>query len=149
MSRNDKGKTHLEPKLQARLVELKQDNPNRSIATIISMVEREGLVSCGTLSRSSVTRFLQHHQLSKRLPAAVNTIERRAFVAQHAGDLWQGDVLHGPSVPTPQGLRKTYLVSLMDDATRMIVHSAFCLGETALDVEGELGNVPKVFSTLI
>jgi len=138
MSRNDKGKTHLKPKLQTRLVELKQDNPSRSITTIISMVEREGLVSRGTVSRSSVHRFLQHHQLSKRLPASVNTIERRAFVAKYAGDLWQGDVLHGPSVPTPQGLRKTYLVSLMDDATRMIVHSAFCLGETALDVEGVL-----------
>lgn len=35
-------------------------------------------------------------------------------------------------------MRKTYLVSLLDDASRLIVHSAFCLGETALDIEGVL-----------
>jgi putative transposase len=34
--------------------------------------------------------------------------------------------------------RKVYLVSLIDDASRLIAHSAFCLGETALDIEGVL-----------
>jgi len=37
-----------------------------------------------------------------------------------------------------QGQRKVYLVSLMDDASRLIVHSSFCFGETALDIEGVL-----------
>lgn len=138
LSRDDKGKTQLPPDLQEAIIQLKQDNPARSITTIINMIERQGLVSKGKLSRSSVHRFLQHHRLSKRLPSSVNTIERRSFVAAHAGDLWQGDVLHGPMVQTEQGMRKTYLVSLMDDATRLIVHSAFCLSETALDIEGVL-----------
>jgi len=136
--RDDKGKTQLPHPIQEAIIQLKQDNPARSIATIVNMIERQGLVSKGKLSRSSVHRFLQHHRLSKRLPSSVNTIERRSFVAAHAGDLWQGDVLHGPTVQTEQGLRKTYLVSLMDDATRLIVHSAFCLSETALDIEGVL-----------
>ncbi|MFA6183433.1 hypothetical protein [Acidithiobacillus sp.] len=39
-------------------------------------------------------------------------------------------------VPVNGQLRKTYLVSLMDDASRLITHSAFCLGETVLDIEG-------------
>jgi transposase InsO family protein len=138
LGRNDKGKTHIPSNVQEEITQLKQDNPARSITTIINMIERQGLISKGKLSRSSVHRFLQHNRLSKRLPASVNTIERRAFVAAHAGDLWQGDVLHGPSVLTEQGMRKTYLVSLMDDATRLIVHSAFCLSETALDIEGVL-----------
>lgn len=67
-----------------------------------------------------------------------NIIERRAFLAEHCGDIWYGDVLHGPSVQTSGGMRKVYLVSLMDDASRLIVHSEFCLGETALDIEGVL-----------
>jgi hypothetical protein len=36
------------------------------------------------------------------------------------------------------GLRKAYLASLMDDASRLIVHSAFRPGETALDIEAVL-----------
>ncbi len=136
--RRDKGSTHLPLEVQAAIIELKQDNPNRSIATIIEMIERQGLVSKNKLSRSSVHRFLKHHQLSKRILPSINTIERRSFSANYAGELWQGDVLHGPSIQTSQGMKKTYLVSLMDDATRLIVHSAFCFGETALDVEGVL-----------
>ena len=68
----------------------------------------------------------------------MNTIEHRSFVAATAGELWQGDVLHGPSIQTKDGLRKTYLVSLMDDASRLLAHSTFCFGETALDIEGVL-----------
>jgi putative transposase len=138
LSRDDKGKTQLPLSIQEAIIQLKQDNPARSITTIINMIERQGLVAKGKLSRSSVHRFLQHHRLSKRTPSSVNTIERRSFVAAHAGDLWQGDVLHGPTIQTEQGMRKTYLVSLMDDATRLITHSAFCLSETALDIEGVL-----------
>jgi putative transposase len=46
--------------------------------------------------------------------------------------------MHGPQVPVKGRLRKTYLVSLFDDASRLVAHSAFCLGETALDIEGVL-----------
>jgi hypothetical protein len=44
--------------------------------------------------------------------------------------------------------RKVYLVSLMDDASRLIAHSAFCCGETAAElrvmdeiVKAELGRL--------
>jgi putative transposase len=46
--------------------------------------------------------------------------------------------MHGPHVPVKGQRRKTYLVSLVDDASRLVAHSAFCLGETALDIEGVL-----------
>jgi hypothetical protein len=46
--------------------------------------------------------------------------------------------MHGPKVVVRGQWRKTYLVSLFDDASRLIAHSAFCLGETALDIEGVL-----------
>jgi hypothetical protein len=36
------------------------------------------------------------------------------------------------------GLHKAYLVSLMDDASRLIAHSAFAPGEKALDIEAGL-----------
>jgi hypothetical protein len=64
--------------------------------------------------------------------------EKRSFTAAFAGSIWYGDVLHGPQVSTKSGLRKTYLVTLFDDASRLITHSVFCLGETALDIEGVL-----------
>lgn len=136
--RLDKGSTQLPPRVQERLLQLKQDNPSRSIDLIISMMESSGFISKGSVARASIHRFLKQLKLSKRILPTVNTIEHRSFVAAHAGEIWQGDVLHGPSIQTNSGLRKTYLVSLMDDASRLLAHAAFCFGETALDIEGVL-----------
>jgi putative transposase len=59
-------------------------------------------------------------------------------VAAFAGDLWYGDVLHGPKLLVNGTWRKGYLVSLMDDASRLVAHSAFALDEGALAIEGVL-----------
>src|SRR3990172_6591488 len=125
-ARMDKGTTQLSVPVQEKLLQLKQDNPARSINLMITMLESSGLVSKGTVARASVHRFLKQLQLSKRILPSIHTIEHRSFVAERAGELWQGDVLHGPSIQTKNGLRKTYLVSLMDDASRLLAHSAFC-----------------------
>jgi hypothetical protein len=73
-------------------------------------------------------------------PAASTAVpeEHRRFVAEHANTIWYGDVMHGPTVTVKGRRRKVFLVSLMDDASRLIAHSAFCTGETALDIEGVL-----------
>jgi len=81
---------------------------------------------------------LQQQGLSRITGSASLPEEKRSFTAASAGDIWYGDVMHGPRVTIKGQLRKTYLVSLLDDASRLITHSAFCLGETALDIEGVL-----------
>jgi putative transposase len=136
--RSDKNQSQFSEEVKQALLSIKKDNPARSINTVIYLIEKQGVVQKDTLARSTVHRFLKNHQLSKRTLADSENIERRAFVALHAGDIWHGDVLHGPSIPTKKGFCKTYLVSFMDDASRLITHSTFCLGETALDVEGVL-----------
>jgi transposase InsO family protein len=138
--RCDKHQTQLSSAIQTALLAIKKDNPARSLNTLISMLEKQGIIAKGELARATVHRFLQRLNLSKRTIADAKTIERRSFVAVHAGDIWQGDVLHGPQISTPLGMRKTYLVSLLDDASRLITHCAFCLGETAIDIEGVLKN---------
>ena len=64
--------------------------------------------------------------------------EQRRFTAKFASSIWYGDGMHGPRVAIKGQLRTTYLVSLIDDASRLVAHRAFCLGETALDIEGGL-----------
>lgn len=136
--REDKGLTKLPDDIKTAITELKKDNPARSLNTIINMLERKGIVQKDSLSRATVHRFLQNQKMSKRVLGDSASIERRAFVAENAGDIWHGDVLHGPRIQTKKGMKKTYLVSLLDDKTRMIMHSLFCFGETALDIEGVL-----------
>jgi len=135
--RCDVGQSKLSCDVQEAIVQAKRDNPKRSLNTLIRLLEMQGVVAKGELARSSVHRLLQQQGLSKPWESS-EPIERRRFVAECAGDLWQGDVMHGPKVPVGGRLRKVFLVSLMDDASRLMAHSAFCLGETALDIEGVL-----------
>lgn len=136
--RCDRGVSKFTPEIQEAILNAKRENPRRSLRQIKQLLESTGIVSDGVLTRSSIHRLLQTHGLSRMTGSASIVEEKRSFNAEFAGSIWYGDVLHGPVAPTSKGMRKTYLVSLMDDASRLIAHSAFCLGETALDIEGVL-----------
>ncbi len=136
--RSDRGQSKLPPELQEAIIATKRENPRRSIDRVIRLLERRGKVAAGELKRSTVHRMLLAQGLSRPSGAACEPEEHRAYEAEYAGDIWYGDVMHGPRVPMGGKLRKAYLVSLMDDASRLITHSAFCPGETALDIEAVL-----------
>jgi putative transposase len=136
--RADRGASKMSPSLQEAILAAKRANPRRSVRQIVRLLEAAGTVAGKTLSRSAVHRLLQQHGLSRCNGSASQPEERRSFCAEFAGSIWYGDVMHGPRVPHKGQLRKTYLVSLIDDASRLVAHSAFCLGETALDIEGVL-----------
>ena len=136
--RFDRGQSKMPATVQAAVLAAKRDNPRRSVRQIKRLLEADGQVANQSLSRSSVHRLLQHNGLSQLAGSSSLPEEKRSFGAEFAGTIWYGDVMHGPHVPIKSQLRKTYLVSLLDDASRLVAHSAFCLGETALDIEGVL-----------
>ena len=136
--RADRGRSRISPAVQEAILAAKRANPRRSVRQIVRLLEAAGTVPAKSLSRSAVHRLLQRHGLSRLAGSASLPEEKRSFAAEFAGSIWYGDVMHGPRVPHKGVLRKTYLVSLIDDATRLVAHSAFCLGETALDIEGVL-----------
>ena len=137
-TRFDRGQSKMTPAVQEAVLAAKRENPRRSIRQIVRLLEAAGIVASQGLSRSAVHRLLQQSGLSKVVGSAAGPEEKRSFTAEFAGSIWYGDVMHGPRVPVKGQLRKTYLVSLFDDASRLVAHSAFCLGETALDIEGVL-----------
>ena len=136
--RADRGQSRIGPEIQEAILAAKRDNPRRSIRQILRLLEAAGTVAEHSLSRSAAHRLLHNNGLSKLAGSPASPEEKRSFTAEFAGSVWYGDVMHGPRVPVKGALRKTYLVSLLDDASRLVTHSAFCLGETALDIEGVL-----------
>lgn len=136
--RLDRGQSRLTPEAQAAIVSAKRENPRRSIRQIQHLLEAAGTVAHDTVSRSSIHRLLQQQGLSRMTGSASESEEKRRFVAATANAIWYGDVMHGPKVPINGRLAKAYLVTLFDDASRLVAHSAFCPGETALDIEGVL-----------
>ena len=114
--RADRGQSKLDPAIQAAILAAKRENPRRSINQIRRLLEERGTVAKDALPRSSVHRLLKIHGLSRIPGSASEPEEHRAYEAEYAGDIWYGDVMHGPKVPMGGALRKAYLVSLMDDA---------------------------------
>jgi transposase InsO family protein len=104
----------------------------RSVNVITNKLIRDGF---SELSRSSVYRFLKSKGLSGRVISDAPTIERRKFEAEHVNDIWYGDVMHGPSIKVDGEFKKTYMVSLMDDASRLVTHSYFSFNEQAESIE--------------
>jgi len=56
-------------------------------------------------------------------------VDRRKFEAELPNDLWQSDVMHGPRVDVNGKMRKSYLIAVIDDHSRLIVHGQFYLSE--------------------
>jgi hypothetical protein len=56
-------------------------------------------------------------------------VDRRRFEAELPNDIWQSDVMHGPSVLAQNKNRKTYLIAFIDDMSRLICHAQFYLSE--------------------
>jgi transposase InsO family protein len=134
--RKDRGRSRaILAEVAEHILRVKRERPRRSIRRIIRMLERARIVRAGELHRSSVHRLLQANGVSRR-PLRGPGTERRSFLHEHAGDLWVGDALHGPLVIAPDGsVRKAYLLSQIDGATRYMIHSYFALSERAADQE--------------
>ncbi len=135
-TRSDRGSSRaISDELADLIIRAKREKPRRSVRRIIRMLERARRVRRGELSRSSVHRLLARHGVSSR-PVRGPAAERRSWISEHAGDLWVGDVLHGPIVIAPDArLRKSYLISEIDSATRFLPHSFFALSEGAVEHE--------------
>ena len=132
--RIDRGQSKIPEALQSALIKAKQENPKRSLNSLLKLVQMEHLEGAHALSRSSVYRLLLSRGLSRPIGAS-QPKELRRFEADYPGDIVYGDVMHGPRVVINGKTQHSYLVSLMDDKSRLILHSAFCPGETALDIE--------------
>jgi len=136
--RRDRGISQISHARQQAVLAVKREKPSRSINQIIELLEARGEVPRGALARASVHRLLQANGLSARSPSAAVT-DYHSFEAEHAGDIFYSDVMHGPRLRLGGASeRKTYLVSIMDDASRLLAHSAFYLDESVHAIKAVL-----------
>jgi len=124
----------LDADLTEGLIAIKQGNPDLSVRMVIQEAYRSGLADPSThLPKSSVHRMLRREGLMVKTDAQTVQDHRR-FAYEYAGEMWQTDALHGPRVKDERGRnRKTYLLALLDDATRVIPYAEFAFGESVRD----------------
>ena len=110
------------------LIELKLKAPALTVPQLIEQMNRQNRVSPGiVLNNSTVYRFLHQQNLVDR--PLKKPVDRRKFEAELPNDLWQSDVMHGPKVDVNGKMRKSYLIAVIDDHSRLIAHGQFYLTE--------------------
>jgi putative transposase len=127
--RSDQGKSRtVAPETAASLIVLRRELPNATLPVLLKQARERKIIPPGrALPYSTLYRFLKSHGLVDRPEA--KPVDRRRFEAEHPNDLWQSDVLHGPTVTVDGKQRKTYLTAFIDDMTRIIPHAEFYLHE--------------------
>jgi putative transposase len=114
------------------LIETKDKHRSYSVSMVIDEVKKESeLARTLTLPLSTVHRVLARAGVMCKAPECPSTKDRRHFAYQKAGELWMSDVMHGPAVVVSgRRKQKTYLIGLIDDATRVVPYGAFALSES-------------------
>jgi len=122
--RRDKGSSRAIPQtLQPLILDMKREDPGRSVPMIMRELHCAGLMSERQFSASALARFLKAHGLSGPR-AELETPARHRFVAATCGELWQGDACHGPKLFDPESGRqvRVKIFGLLDDKSRLVAY---------------------------
>lgn len=125
--RSDQGKSRtLDEETALTLISIRNEFPAVTAKKLIHIMNERELITPGLdLNLSKVYRFLHQNNLMNRHTPC----DRRKFEAELPNDLWQADVMHGPQVEFDGKQKKSYLIAIIDDHSRMIVHGEFYLSE--------------------
>ena len=113
------------------LVSIKDTHRAWSVSMVIDAAKKDSAAARESgLPVSTVHRLLSRAGVMEKAPEDPTTKDRRRFSYEHAGELWMSDVMHGPGVVVGHKRKqKTYLIGILDDATRVVPFSAFALSE--------------------
>ena len=128
VTRSDKGSLRAVPEIAiTEAIKLRNEIPSRSVRRIIEILEGEKIIKPGSVSRASLNRHLNQRgygtaqlKAEGKIPLPSSRFERK-----RRNDLFQADVKYGPKVTVNGRKKKTYLLSIIDDKTRMIMHAEF------------------------
>ena len=123
-----------------KIAELKQTMPHITGKAIYGKLIQDGLIYAKDVSVATIYRYLNHHNL-KYIP----TEEQKRFEMEHAADCWQADTSHGPVITINGKKFHTYLVQIIDDASRLIVGCQFFLNDNAINFQATFKQAIKTY----
>lgn len=111
-------------------IQLRREVPSRSVKKIIDILELEGKVAPGVLKRSTLQRHLADAGFSERHMRMYKDARKsssKRFCKPHRMMLTQADIKYGMKLPIGKNnaMVQTYLSSILDDHSRLILESTF------------------------
>lgn len=133
------------------LAKLRSDHPRWTVQLLLEEMIKKGTWNGYDPSKATIYRWCKTKGLlrskNKEDTASV------AFEFTAFGALWISDHLHGPKITIQGRKRKTYLLAIIDDASRFLVSARFHLSEGVESLITDLRNsfvrfgLPRLFYT--
>lgn len=117
--------------VKKKIIDLKTKNPRMTATSIYLKLIEDGDIMKKDISLSTVTRFVSSKPELNQLPVE----DMRAFEMAHANDLWQLDTTYCSYIRYNGKKKRTYLIMIIDDHSRMIVGYGFFLEDNAVNVQ--------------
>ena len=117
---------------QQKIVNYKETYPHISGTLIYQKLIEDGYINEFEVSKSTVLKFIRDNYL---LFGDDGKIDRRAFEMEFANDMWDADTSHGPYLTIDNKKVKTYLIALIDDASRLITNAKFYFEDNAINFQ--------------
>lgn len=117
---------------QQKIINYKKEFPHISGTLIYQKLIEEGYINQAIVSKSTVLKFIRDNYL---LFGDDGKIDRRAFEMEFANQMWDADTSHGPYLTINNKKIKTYLIALIDDASRLITSAKFYYEDNAINFQ--------------
>lgn len=117
--RIDKGLSRkLDDDLIEQITYLKSEYPRLPATLIHQKLLDNGTIVPGDISLSSINRFVNKIKIEQKM---TNNKDMRRYERAHINEVWCGDSSVGPYLTVDNKKKRTYIIALIDDASRMIV----------------------------
>ena len=131
--RKDKGLTRaLGDTAIEEIYRLKEKYPKLNATQIYSRLVEQALIPA-TISVASVQRFIKNNDLKSARNPTIK--DRKAFEEAYFGAMWQADTCYTPFISENGNNRRTYLIMIVDDHSRMIVGGQFFYHDNAYNFQ--------------
>jgi putative transposase len=132
--RSDSGHTRvLSESAIEEIYRLKEKFSRINATLIYTKLIEDGFINEHEVSVSSVQRFIKHNDL--RSAVNPNQKDRKAFEEEFPGGMYQSDTSYTCYINENGKLKRTYLIQIVDDHSRLIVASRFFYNDNAYNFQ--------------
>jgi transposase InsO family protein len=132
--RNDVGTTRtLTNECMSEIYQIKEKFPKLNASQIHTRLLQLGLIS-SSVSVRTIQRFVKNHDLKNGITPTSGK-DRKAFEEEFFGDMWMADTCFLPYIREDGINRRTYLIAIIDDHSRLIVGSQIFYEDNAYNFQ--------------
>ena len=132
--RSDVGRTRkLSEVAIEQIYSLKEAFPRINATLIYHKLIQDGFIKEKEVSLSTVQRFIRNNDLKSA--RNTNIKDRKPFEEEFAGGMYQADTCYGPYITEASTKRRTYLMMIIDDKSRLIVGGKFFYSDNSYNFQ--------------